>query len=52
MPKYRRIKRYAGVWAIKLEPIDVEDYNLQEGDLVDIEEMIKIKKSTKKERER
>lgn len=48
MPKYRRIKRYAGVWTIKLEPIDVVDYNLSEEDLVDIEDMIKKKRSKKK----
>ena len=48
MPKYRRIKRYAGVWTIKLEPIDVEDYDLQEGDEVNIEDMVKNKRRKKK----
>ncbi len=48
MAKYRRIKRYAGVWTIKLEPIDIEDYELQEGDEVNIEDIIKNKKRKKK----
>ena len=48
MTKYRRIKRYAGVWTIKLEPIDIKDYDLQEEDLIDIEDMIKKKRGGKK----
>lgn len=50
MTRLRRVKRYSGVWTIKLEPTDVEDYGLVEGDIVDIEDLnlLKMKRSRKK----
>ena len=47
MEKLKPIKRYSGVWIIKLIPTDAQDLKLKEGDLVDISGI--IKKEKKKE---
>lgn len=35
--KNRQIRKYGDTWIIKLSPIDHKDYNLHEGDMIDIE---------------
>ena len=35
--KNRQIKKYGDTWVIKLAPIDHKDYDLHEGDMIDIE---------------
>jgi len=40
----RKIGKYGNAWVIKLNPIDIVDLKLKEGDEVDVEDMIKIKK--------
>lgn len=40
----RTIKKYGNTWVIKLEPSDVKDFELKEGDVVDIEESMEKKK--------
>ena len=44
MSKWRKVKRYAGVWTIKLVPQDIEDHELTEQHEVDIENIIKRRK--------
>ena len=46
----RQIKKYGNTWIIKLVPSDIKDFELKEGDEVDIEdvEIIKSKKRGKK----
>jgi hypothetical protein len=39
----RFIKKYGNTWIIKLELSDIFDYDLQEGDIVDVEDILKIK---------
>ena len=50
----RQIKKYGNTWIIKLVPSDIKDFELQEGDEVDIEdvEIIKSKKGRKKDEPR
>jgi hypothetical protein len=48
MKKLRPIKKYSGVWMIKLTPIDAQDLQLKEGDLIDISY---IKKEELKDKE-
>ena len=46
--KKRQIKKYGNTHAVKLETADLKDYNLKEGDELDIEEALvkgKIKPS-------
>ena len=40
----RTIKKYGNTWIIKLEPSDVKDFKLKEGDVVDIEDLNMEKK--------
>ena len=40
MTRQRIIKQYGNTWVIKLEPIDVIDFGLVEGDKIDIEDLI------------
>ncbi|KKN67392.1 hypothetical protein LCGC14_0462560 [marine sediment metagenome] len=40
----RTIKKYGNTWVIKLESSDVKDFDLKEGDVVDIEESMEKKK--------
>lgn len=35
--KNRQIRKYGDTWVIKLAPIDHKDYNLDEGDMIDLE---------------
>ena len=42
--RLRTIKKYGKTWVIKLESSDVKDFNLKEGDVVDIEESMEKKK--------
>jgi len=44
MKKIREIKKYSGVWVIKLTPTDAQDLQLKEGDFVDISNVVKLKK--------
>ena len=39
----RIIKKYGNTWVIKLEPSDVKDFGLAEGDSVDIEDLNLLK---------
>jgi len=41
MKRLRAIKRYAGVWIIKLFTVDIVDLGLKEGDMVDISQLKK-----------
>ena len=36
----RTIKKYGNTWIIKLEPSDVKDFDLKEGDVVDIDDLL------------
>lgn len=38
--KKRQIKKYGNTHAIKLETADIKDYNLKEGDVLDLEESL------------
>ena len=40
MVRYRQVKKYGNTWIIKLETIDVKDFDLKEGDMVDIEDLV------------
>ena len=40
MVRLREVKRYGTTWIIKLEPMDLKDLGLKEGDMVDIEDTI------------
>ncbi len=35
----RQIKKYGNTWVIKLETSDVKDFELTEGDIVDIDDL-------------
>lgn len=35
------IKKYGNTHAVKLEPADIKDYNLKEGDELDLEKTLK-----------
>jgi len=48
MSRYREIKKYAGMYVIKLLPADMKDLNLKIGDFVDIQEAV-FKTSISKE---
>ena len=39
----RKVMNYAGMWVIKLAPVDVKDFGLVEGDEVDIDDLNLIK---------
>ena len=39
----RIIKKYGNTWVIKLEPSDVKDFGLIEGDMVDIDDLNLLK---------
>lgn len=48
MTRYREIKKYGDTWIIKLNPVDAIDFQLKEGDQVDIEDIIIKKRRSKK----
>ncbi|GBE19380.1 hypothetical protein BMS3Abin17_00103 [archaeon BMS3Abin17] len=39
----RKIKQYGNTWVIKLETSDVKDFELEEGDEVDIDDLNLLK---------
>ena len=47
--KKREIKKYGNSYAVKLEPADIKDYNLLEGNQLDMEETLNIGKIINKE---
>lgn len=44
MPRYRLITKYGTSYVVRLNPQDMKDMNLEEGDKMDIEEAEIIKK--------
>ena len=50
MVRIRKIKKIGNSWFIKLNPSDVLDYNLSEGDLIEIEDALMFGKKNKKRR--
>jgi len=48
MARIRTIGRYGNAWVIKINPTDVKDLQLREGDEVDIEDIIIKVKGEKK----
>jgi len=47
--RLRKITKVGGSWFIKLEPADLKDLNLKEGDFVDIEDINKNEKEVQNE---
>jgi hypothetical protein len=43
----RKIKKYGNTWIIKLERRDIQDFEIIEGDEVDIDDLILFKKKRK-----
>lgn len=39
----RTIKKIGGTWVIKLEPADIKDFGIIEGDVVDIDDLCLLK---------
>jgi hypothetical protein len=35
----RKVMKYANMWVIKLLPADIKDFELEEGDEIDIEQL-------------
>lgn len=50
--RIRTIKKYGDSWVIKLDPSDVRDFQLIEGDKVDIDDLSLIKMKSKKNAKR
>ncbi|CAK0757017.1 hypothetical protein CCP1ISM_60044 [Azospirillaceae bacterium] len=46
--RLREIKKYAGLWVVKLSPLDITDFGLIEGDKVDIEDLNLLKEKSLK----
>ena len=46
--KNRQIKKYGDSWVIKLAPIDHKDYELEEGDMIDLETSLLLHVEKKK----
>lgn len=40
----REVKKYGNSWIIKLEPSDIKDFELEEGSLLDVEELLILNK--------
>lgn len=40
MTRYRQVGKYGNTWVIKLNPIDIVDLHLSEGDIVDLEDVV------------
>ena len=49
MARIRQIKKWAGLWGIRLKPSDIEDLKLKENDETDIDDLKIIKKTGKKQ---
>jgi len=47
--RLRQIKQYGNTWVIKLEPTDMVDFGLKEGEKVDIEDLFILEETNKKE---
>ena len=39
----RKVQKYGNSWIIKLNPIDIKDFNLEIGDEVDLEDIVIVK---------
>lgn len=48
MARQREVKRYAGMLVIKLNPADEEDLGLTVGTVVDVDDIVIVKKRRKK----
>jgi len=48
MTRQREVRKIGNSWFIKLNPIDVEDFNLKIGDKLDIEDCLIIDHGRKK----
>lgn len=46
--RIRKIQRYGNSYAIKLEPADIKDFELVEGDKVDIDDLNLLKEDGEK----
>ena len=44
----RQVKKYGGTWVIQLTPADVIDFELSEGDIIDIDSLNVLSKKKKK----
>lgn len=50
MEKFREVVKYGNSWCIRLAPIDLIDYNISEGDMVDIEPSLLLYLKNKKKK--
>lgn len=48
----RVVKKYGDTWIIKLNPIDVKDFGLIEGDEVDIDDLELLKEAQPKRKQK
>ena len=48
----RTIKKYGDTWIIKLDPADVRDFGLVEGDQVDIDELCLLRQEVPKKKKK
>lgn len=46
--RQRKIQKYGHSYAIKLEPADMKDFGLVEGDIIDIDDLNLLKQENKK----
>jgi len=44
----RKIVKYGGSYSIQLAPVDMKDFNIQEGDEIDIESILVVDHNNKK----
>jgi antitoxin component of MazEF toxin-antitoxin module len=51
MKRYRKVKKYGNSYIISLSRVDMLDFNLEEGDEVDIQDISKKDKKEKKNNE-
>lgn len=49
--RYRKVKKYGDTWVIKLYPIDSQDFEIKEGDEVDISDIVVPEKTKKQKKE-
>ncbi len=49
--RLRKIKLYGNTYIIPLSKIDINDFGLKEGDLVDVEDMLIVKNNKKIKKE-
>ena len=48
--RQRKIKKIGNSWFVQLNPVDLTDYEMKEGDIVDIEDCLVIHYNAKKKR--